>query len=226
MAGMRHWPLFGLRLRTPRLELRLPGPRELDELADTALEGVHAPDEMPFGAPWTLAPREELGHRVVQWQWKTMAEWTPDDWSLSLAVVLDGRAIGIQDVRARDFAVVREVASGSWIGMRYQGRGLGTEMRAAILELAFAGLGALTATTGAHTDNPSSLGVTRKLGYRPDGTTRAALLGRRVEDLRFVLDRDGWRKHRAIDVSIEGLEPCLHLFGATGDGGEEDGQSR
>ena len=29
---LRHWPLFGLRLRTPRLELRLPSLADLDEL--------------------------------------------------------------------------------------------------------------------------------------------------------------------------------------------------
>jgi len=210
---MKHWPLFGLRLRTPRLELQLPGPKELDELADTALEGVHPPDEMPFGFPWTHAPREELPLRTIRWQWKMLAEWTPEDWHLPLAVVYEGRAVGVQELNARDFAVVREVSSGSWLGLRHQGRGLGTEMRAAVLELAFAGLGARSATTGAHTDNAASLGVTRKLGYRPNGVTRAAVLGRPVEELRFVLDREGWLRHRRIGVEIEGLEPCLRHFG-------------
>ncbi|MEO3782713.1 GNAT family protein [Actinocorallia sp. B10E7] len=213
---MKHWPLFGLRLRTPRLELRLPGPKELDELADTALDGVHPPDEMPFATPWTHAPREELGGRLLQWQWKMLAEWTPGNWHLPLAVVHEGRAIGVQELHGRDFAVVREVSSGSWMGLRYQGRGLGTEMRAAVLELAFTGLDARFATTGAHLDNAASLGVTRKLGYRPNGVTRSALLGRPVEELRFVLDREDWLRHRKTDVVIEGLEPCLRFFGLEG----------
>jgi hypothetical protein len=38
-----HWPLFGLVLRTPRLELRLPGLDRLAELADPAAAGVHDP---------------------------------------------------------------------------------------------------------------------------------------------------------------------------------------
>lgn len=221
---MKHWPLFGLRLRTPRLELRLPGPKELDELADTALDGVHPPDEMPFATPWTHTPREELGGRLLQWQWKMLAEWTPENWNLPLAVVHEGRAIGVQELAGRDFAVVREVSSGSWTGLRHQGRGLGTEMRAAVLELAFTGLGARFATTGAHTDNPASLGVTRKLGYRPNGTTRSALLGRPVEELRFTLDREGWLGHRKTGVAIEGLEPCLRFFGL--EARPADGQSR
>ncbi|WP_106397893.1 GNAT family N-acetyltransferase [Actinocorallia populi] len=214
---MKHWPLFGLRLRTPRLELRLPGPKELDELADTALDGVHPSDEMPFATPWTHAPREELGGRVVQWQWKMLAEWTPENWHLPLAVVHEGRAIGVQELHGRDFAVVREVSSGSWLGLRHQRRGLGTEMRAAVLELAFTGLGARFATTGAHAGNLASQGVTRRLGYRPNGVTRSAVLDRPVEELRFVLDRDGWLAHRRVETEIEGLPPCLPRFGLTGD---------
>ncbi|GAA0964492.1 GNAT family protein [Actinocorallia libanotica] len=219
---MKHWPLFGLRLRTPRLELRLPGPKELDELADTALEGVHPPDEMPFAVPWTHAPREELGIRTIRWQWKMLAEWTPEDWHLPLVAVHEGRVIGVQELHARDFAVLREVSSGSWMGLRHQRRGLGTEMRAAVLELAFTGLGARFATTGAHTDNPASLGVTRKLGYRPNGMTRSVVLGRPVEESRFVLDRDDWAAHREVETEIEGLEPCLRHFGA----GPSDGDER
>jgi RimJ/RimL family protein N-acetyltransferase len=44
-------------------------------------------------------------------------------------------------VSGRDFAVLREVHTGSWLGQRYQGQGLGTEMRSAVLHLGFAGLG-------------------------------------------------------------------------------------
>jgi hypothetical protein len=38
---LTHWPLHGLRLRTPRLELRLPGLEELDALAQLSADGVH-----------------------------------------------------------------------------------------------------------------------------------------------------------------------------------------
>jgi hypothetical protein len=36
-----HWPLLGLRVRTARLELRLPTEEELADLADLAVRGVH-----------------------------------------------------------------------------------------------------------------------------------------------------------------------------------------
>jgi len=59
------------------------------------------------------------------------------------------------------------VSTGSWLGMRHQGKGFGTEMRAAILMLAFDHLGAKTARSSAFTDNPRSLAVSRRLGYEP-----------------------------------------------------------
>ena len=46
-------PLFGLRIRTPRLELRLPTESELNELYELAAAGIHPPGEMPFGVAWT-----------------------------------------------------------------------------------------------------------------------------------------------------------------------------
>ncbi len=48
-------------------------------------------------------------------------------------------------------------------------------MRAAVLHLAFAGLGAQHAVSGAHDHNTASLTVSRKLGYRDDGGLAACL---------------------------------------------------
>lgn len=55
IAGYDVTPLLGLRLRTPRLELRLPAEDELAQLARVARQGVHPRDEMPFLIPWTDA---------------------------------------------------------------------------------------------------------------------------------------------------------------------------
>ena len=45
--------LTRLRLRTPRLELRLATVAELRALAEVARAGIHPPEEMPFKVPWT-----------------------------------------------------------------------------------------------------------------------------------------------------------------------------
>ena len=62
-------------------------------------------------------------------------------------VNVGGAIAGTQGLSGRDFAVLREVHTGSWLGQRYQRQGIGTEMRAAVLHLAFAGLGAEYATS-------------------------------------------------------------------------------
>src|SRR4051812_42703472 len=136
-----HFPLVGLRLTTPRLELRLPSPEELGVLASLAAEGIHEPDVMPFVVPWTDRPPGEVALGVVQHHWRSLGNWTPEDWSLNLTVFQAGVVVGEQTLGARQLDITGEVGTGSWLGRRYQGQGIGTEMRAAVLHLAFEGLG-------------------------------------------------------------------------------------
>ena len=208
-----HWPLCGLVVRTPRLELRVPDQGLLGELADVAVAGIHDPAVQPFVAAWTDAPRAQVARSVLQWQWGQWAAWRPAAWSLALVAIAEGRVIGTQDVNAEDFAVLREVRTGSWLGRAWQGRGYGTEMRAAVLELAFAGLDARYATSEAFADNDASYRVSRKLGYVDDGVARYVVRGVPAVSRRLRLDRAGWAAARAVPVTVEGLEPCLPLFG-------------
>jgi hypothetical protein len=55
-----HWPLFDLRIVTPRLELRYPSDDDLFALAGILAEGIHDPETMPFSEPWTRAEPPEL----------------------------------------------------------------------------------------------------------------------------------------------------------------------
>ena len=207
------WPLAALRLRTPRLELRQATDRDLDELASLAAAGVHEADVQPFAFPWTDASPADRARGTIQHQWSRRAAWTPGNWTLAFVVVHDRAVVGTQAVSARDFAILREVATGSWLGQSHQGQGIGTEMRAAVLHLAFAGLGAQYATSGAFTDNVSSQGVSRKLGYADDGIERRVSRGRPATVLRLRLDRETWQATHTVPVTIVGLEPCLPMFG-------------
>ena len=92
------WPLFGLVLHTPRLELRVPGLERLAELAALAAGGVHDPAVQPFVAEWTDAPPERVATSVLQWQWGSWAGWTPEKWSLNFVAIADGRVVGTQGV--------------------------------------------------------------------------------------------------------------------------------
>ena len=119
-----------------------------------------------------------------------------------------------QALKAADFAILREVHTGSWIGRRYQGRGIGTEMRAAVLSLAFDDLHAEYARSTAHSDNAASLGVSRKLGYVDDGVDHLVVRGQAINAQRLLLDRATWRARRPLRVRVSGLEACLPWFGA------------
>lgn len=207
------WPLYGLGITTPRLELRLPDLDLLSELAEVAAGGIHDEARMPFSVPWSDASPEERGRATFQHVLGTVANWNARAWTLSLAVLHGGQVVGRQDLSADEFAVTREAETGSWLGLAHQGQGIGTEMRAAVLHLAFEGLGAHWVTSAAMTDNPASLGVSRKLGYRPDGLAVVSVGGEARTLRRLRPDRGTWEAHRTVPVEVEGLEPCRTLFG-------------
>ncbi|SDH75379.1 GNAT family N-acetyltransferase [Nonomuraea jiangxiensis] len=207
---MRNWPLFDLSITTPRLQLRLPSLTDLDELGDRAAEGVHEPDFMPFLVPWSDAEPEQRARSTVQYHFRTWSEFTAASWAIEFVVVFEGRVVGTQGIMAKGFPVTREVRTGSWLGRRFQGRGIGTEMRQAVLHLAFAGLGAEHATTEAFEDNHASKAVTRKLGYREDGMSVHDRQGKPVNLLRFRLARQDWTEPPGFE--LHGLAACLPLF--------------
>ncbi len=89
----------------------------------------------------------------------------------------------------------------------------GTEMRAAILHLAFAGLSAREASSEAFADNDASNGVSRALGYEPNGTTWAARRGNPAMLTAWKLSRKRWEQNRRDDIQLTGVEACLPVLG-------------
>lgn len=201
-------PLSRLRLRTPRLELRLATIAELRELYRVVEAGIHDPDFMPFELAWTDHATEES---FLEWHLSALRDWRPYDWRLELVVFLDGRPIGVQGLRGRQFGRTRRASTGSWLGARWQRQGLGTEMRGAILTLLFEGLGGGEAASGAILGNEASLGVSRKLGYERVGVSTVSPRGVAVEHADLLLTRDRFR--RPPGVTFEGLEGLDSLFG-------------
>lgn len=211
---MQHWPLSGITVRTPLVELRWPTPQDLDALATLGAEGVHAPGFMPFFSQWTDGEPATVARRVLQRHWNAMAHWSPDDWTLYLVVLHDGEVVGSQSLGARDFAVTREVLLTSWLGLSHQGMGLGGHARAAVLELAFAGLGAQDAFSVVRRENTASQAVCRKFGFTHDGTQVNAVRGQRAVSDRFRLRRADWQASRRVPAEIDGLAPALGMFTA------------
>ena len=208
-----HFPVFALEVRTPRLTLRFPDDDDLVDLAELGALGVHPDDEMPFTVQWTRVPPPFQQRNTLQFCWTQRCRLQADAWSLVLVAVVEGRVVGTQGVFCTEWAVTRTVETGSWLGRAFQGAGLGKEMRSAVLQLAFDGFGAEEAVTTAFADNPSSLAVTRAMGYRSNGTDRLARDGSVVEVCRFTMDKDDFAAIRRDDIEIVGAEETAALFG-------------
>ncbi|MGI8885959.1 MAG: GNAT family N-acetyltransferase [Gaiellaceae bacterium] len=206
--------LYGLRVQTPRLELRLGSRDELAALGRVAGQGVHPPDEMPFAVAWT----DEIGEPdflvgFVAFHEQHLAGWSPHDWTLNLLAWEHGELVGTQTVLATNFFRRQRVATGSWVGRAHQRRSIGTEMRAAVLELAFRGLGAVEAESSWLEGNIASKRVSEKLGYGERGVGEKSPRGVPVREYGVAIERSAWVC--PVPVTIEGLEPCLPLFGIT-----------
>src|SRR4029450_12911067 len=94
------WPLFGLRIRSERLVLRLPTDAALPGMLALAKAGIHPPEEMPFGVAWTDATGAAFDRGFLQHHWGWRARWQPDEWWLNLMVESDGTPIGVPTSRA------------------------------------------------------------------------------------------------------------------------------
>ena len=164
-------PLLGLRITAGAVELRGVTDDLLGPLAELAIKGVHDPDFMPFFVPWSIAPAAEMPRNMAQFHWGQRAAFSPEKWSIDLAVFYDGQLVGSQGFGTRDFLVTRIGETGSWLGREFHGRGIGTAMRKVICAFLFDHLGAEYITSSAYSDNPASLGVSRKCGYRENGVS-------------------------------------------------------
>jgi RimJ/RimL family protein N-acetyltransferase len=204
------WPLHGIRLRTADLDLRV--------MTEADLPGLCAllPDDLSMNPHATtyagLDGRANRRAIIAQAYWRALGVWSPDDWALPFVVRSGGEVVGAQWLEGPDWRADRTVDSSSWLVAPARGRGLGKQMRAAVLALAFGPLQADAAVSSAVVDNASSLGVSRALGYRD---THRSVLEHSGETLQHVrLERATWeRSGQARQVVIAGVSPALPLFG-------------
>ncbi len=209
-------PLFDLTIRTPRLELRAATDELLERLVHFVTDGIVDPSRPPpFDDPMSLY--EESPSREWRWRqaiWAGRARVEPDEWwRLYFVAVVDGQPVGMQDLIGIRFRHLRSAATFSWVGRPHQGKGLGTEMRSAILHLAFAGLGAERAQSDAFEDNAASNSISRRLGYAENGTEWATRQGSPARLVRWELSRDAWMSSRRDDIELSGVDRALSVLG-------------
>lgn len=199
------WPPHAIVLTTPSLVLRAMTEADAYALAAVVPEDLeHSPRLPGFSS----------GANVLQAYWSQLGQWRAEDWVLPFTVVHDDVPIGLQALEGKDFRVRRTVDSYSWLVSSARGRGLGKQMRAAVLSLAFDHLEAKYAITEAWEDNAASLGVSRALGYVDNGVDLHTREGGAGRMQRLILPRAAWTS--PVPVTVSGLEGCLPFF-LTGD---------
>lgn len=208
------FPVLDLHVTAGDLELRGISDDDIVVLGALAAKGIHSPDRMPFSFPWTDVTPEEMPLNFAQYHWRTRADFSPASWVLNLGVWSGGELVGVQGVTTSNFVVRRTGETGSWLGAEHQGRGLGTVMRQVMCVLLFDHLGFTEVTSGAFVDNPASLAVSRKVGYRVNGTERYERRGELVEMTMLALS-PGDLVRPDVSVEVAGAERVRRLIGVS-----------
>ncbi|HVE62867.1 MAG TPA: GNAT family protein [Mycobacteriales bacterium] len=194
------WPLFDLRLRLGDVLLRPVAEVDLPLLASILPDDVDLDPSLP----------SDRSTAIHQGYWRAQSLWSAEDWVLSFLVQQGDRAVGVQILEGKDFGLLRTVDSASWLISAARGRGIGKAMRAAVLDFSFKHLEAQAAVTAAWHDNHASLGVSRSLGYLPNGEHWQRRGDRADLMVHLRLTRSDWSD---VDVAVEGFDSCRELFG-------------
>jgi len=209
------YPPLDVRVVTPRLELRAATDDLLGMLAPLVAAGKAMADPPPWDDPCSFyEPDPDV--RVRSWLqaiWRGRGTVRPDRWRLYFVAFVDGEPIGQQDLTGAQFESFGTVESTSWVTSDVRGGGIGTEMRSAILHLAFEGFGAAEAVSEAALDNAASNRVSERLGYQRNGTSWATHQGKPVLGQRWRLDRTTWETRRRDDIIMSGVEACRAALG-------------
>jgi RimJ/RimL family protein N-acetyltransferase len=205
-------PLLGLRITAGPVELRGVTDDLVGPLAELAIRGVHDPDYMPFFVPWSTAPAAEMPRNMAQFHWGQRAGFSVQKWAMDLAVFYDGELVGSQGFGTKDYLITRIGETGSWLGREFHGRGIGTAMRKVICAFIFDHLGADYITSSAYTDNPASLGVSRKCGYRENGVSILNRMGKPAT-LQLVILEPGNLVRYEHSLTVEGVPEFRRSIG-------------
>lgn len=205
------YPPLKLRITAGPIELRGINDDTALALANLAADGVHPEGEMPFQHPWTRTPPEQFHTRFLQYHWGMRAGFSPESWSLDLAVIYEGELVGTQGVVTTDFLRTRTGETGSWLGRRFQGRSIGRLMRRTLCAFLFDHLDFEEITSSAFDDNPASNRVSLTVGYRENGTRRLPRGDGRVTSIDYLLTPDALVP--GPDLHVEGVDPLRRLIG-------------
>ena len=208
-------------VRTPMLELRAATDERLEALAPLVAAGKATAEPPPWDDPSSFYEPDPV-LRVDRWMqaiWRGRGTVRDDAWRLYFVAYIGDEPIGQQDLAGRDFNDFGLVESTSWVSADRRGEGFGREMRAAILHLAFEGLGAREAHSEGAIDNAGSNTISERLGYQRNGVDWATHRGKPVLGQRWRLTREDWLPGRRNDIELTGVAECRRALGVEITGG-------
>lgn len=204
--------LFNISIKTSRLNLRVPKDKEFEQLGQVVSDGIQKPDEPHFQSEGLYNKTPEEGTKgLKEFVEGHINNWSKEDWQLPFAIFYEDRPIGLITMYSKQFPITRGFGASYWIGLPYQGKGLGTEALNAILTLGFDGLSAREAYCGTWSDNIASLRMMEKLGFVFNGEYWMNRNGEAVKDRRMRLPKESWIKSE--NISINGLDERFEIFG-------------
>lgn len=206
---------FAVQVRTPRLTLVGATDEWLERLAPQVRAGKAGASPDPYDDPISLYETDPDVRVDRWWQgiWRGRGLVSSEAWRLYFVVVVDDEPVGMQDLIGHRFSQFRSVTTFSWLSADQRGRGLGREMREAVLHLAFAGLGASQAVSEAFGDNRASNGVSMALGYERNGTDWDSRRGEPAVIQRWLLPVEVWNARQRTDFELDGVADCRRTLG-------------
>ena len=208
----RIWPPFGLEITASHageeISLRVMRDEDIAVLNDATPTDIFGSDIPEHAFGWLF----DAANSPAQFRWSHRVQMSPAHWSLDLVVIKDGGVIGSVDMRANDFTTTKSIETGSWIYHCFQGRGIGTLVRHAIVELGFNHFGAERLTTAWARSNKASAAVSAKLGYHVTADITVESLGpdnHTAPGVRAELSRSNYHRPAELQCEVRGLTPEL-----------------
>ena len=215
VSSMSLYAPLNVRVATPRLELVGATDELLEALAPVVAAGKATADPPPWDDPNSFY-EPDPDTRVEKWMqgvWRARGTVRSDLWRLNFIVLVDDEPVGQQDLTGHDFDAFGTVESTSWVSSDVRRRGIGSEMRTAIVHLAFEGLGAAEAHSEGAVDNVGSNAVSERLGYERNGVAWATHQDKPVLGQRWRLTRPAWETNRRSNITMTGVAECRKVLG-------------
>jgi RimJ/RimL family protein N-acetyltransferase len=195
------------RIVTPRTVVRCYNPADAEALHAAIAESL---DHLRAMLPWAHAEPQSLDWRI-DWLRSARAKFDRDeDYGYGIFSPDESRILGAMGLHTRIGPDALEI--GYWIHAREAGKGIATEVAAALTRVAFELCGVRWMRIRCDVDNLASAAVPRKLGY----THEATLRGRRLTETGASRDLMEWSLFREDYPATAAALAELQAFDAAG----------